>query len=77
MAGQASVIYINGDMVSMDFGNRRFEAVAVAGDRILAIGNCDQINPLAENPLDIDPVKIKGLNVLAAIVGGDVIYGEV
>lgn len=32
---------------------------------------------LAENPLDIDPVKIKDIEVLAAIVNGDVVFGEV
>ena len=32
---------------------------------------------LAENPLDIDKVKIKDIEVLATIVGDEVVYGKV
>ena len=32
---------------------------------------------LEENPLDIDPVKIKDIKILATIVGGEVVYGDV
>jgi len=32
---------------------------------------------LAENPLDIDPLKIKDIKILATIVGDQVVYGQV
>ncbi len=49
MSETARILYINGDIVSMDFGNRRYEAVAVEGDRIVALGSSEQITSMAQS----------------------------
>lgn len=49
MSEQVERIFFNGDIVSMDYGNCRYEAVAVEGDRIVALGGNDQIRALADS----------------------------
>ena len=40
---QAEKIFFNGDIVTMDFGLNSVDALAVAGDRIIATGRSEEI----------------------------------
>ena len=47
MSETATTIYINGDIVSMDSANRRCQALAISGERILALGSDEEIKAIA------------------------------
>ena len=46
MSKPERTLFINGDIVSLDFGNRRYEALATEGDRILMLGSNEQIKSM-------------------------------
>ena len=46
-ASSADMVLVNGVVASVDDENRKFEAVAVKGDRILAVGSTQEIRDLA------------------------------
>ncbi len=66
MSESTRTIYINGDIVSMDFGNRRYEALAASGDRILALGTNGEIEAMAEKGSKV--VDLGGKTVLPGFV---------
>jgi predicted amidohydrolase YtcJ len=66
MSESKRTLFINGDIVSMDFGNRRCQALAVAGDRILALGSNDEIKAMATP--GAKTVDLKGKTVLPGFV---------
>ena len=43
----------------------------------LEVGKLADMVVLSANPLTVDPVEIKDIEVLATIVGGKVVYGEI
>ena len=43
----------------------------------LEVGKLADMAVLNANPLKIDPIKIKNIEVLATVVGGKVVYGEI
>jgi len=66
MSETPRTLFINGDIVSLDFGNRRYQALAVDGNRILTLGTNDQIKALA-TPRS-QTVDLKGRTVLPGFV---------
>jgi predicted amidohydrolase YtcJ len=48
MSEKEETIYINGDIVTMDSANRRCQALAARGDRILALGTNEEIKSMAK-----------------------------
>ena len=66
MTIQADLIITNGRVLTMDRNNPRAEAVALAGDRILAVGTADQIAALAG--ADCRIIDAKGATVLPGLI---------
>jgi predicted amidohydrolase YtcJ len=54
-----------------------FQAFSENHKGSLEVGKLADMVVLDANPLTIDPVKIKDIEVLATIVGGNVVYGEI
>jgi hypothetical protein len=54
-----------------------YQAFAENHKGSLEVGKLADMVVLDANPLNIDPVKIKDIEILATIVGGNVVYGEI
>ena len=54
-----------------------YQAFAENHKGSLEVGKLADMVVLDANPLNIDPVKIKDIQILATIVGGNVVYGEI
>ncbi|MBU2647317.1 amidohydrolase [bacterium] len=66
MSETTRTLYINGDIVSMDFSNRRCSALAVSGDRITALGSNEEIKSLSQPGSKI--VDLGGKTVLPGFI---------
>ena len=66
MPAQADLIITNGRVLTMDRNNPRAQAVALDGDRILAVGTTDQIAALAGPHCRI--IDAKGATVLPGLI---------
>jgi len=54
-----------------------YQAFAEKHKGSLEVGKLADMVVLDANPLHIDPVKIKDIGIIATIVGGNVVYGEI
>jgi len=54
-----------------------FQAFAENHKGSLEVGKLADMVVLDANPLTIDPVKIKDIGIVATVVGGDIVYGEI
>ncbi len=63
---QADKIFFNGDIVTMDFGLNSVNALAVSGDRIIAIGRDEEILALKE--AHTQTFNLKGRTVLPGFI---------
>ncbi len=54
-----------------------FQAFAENHKGSLEVGKLADMVVLDANPLNVDPIKIKDIGILATIVGGNLVYGEV
>ncbi|MBT7890738.1 MAG: amidohydrolase family protein, partial [Deltaproteobacteria bacterium] len=66
MAEPVKTIYVNGDIVSLDNSNRRCQALATSGDRILALGSNEEIKTLATTASKV--VNLDGKTVLPGFI---------
>jgi len=66
MAEPVKTIYVNGDIVSLDNSNRRCQALATSGDRILALGSNEEIKTLATTASKV--VDLDGKTVLPGFI---------
>lgn len=66
MSETATSIYINGDIVTMDSSNRRCRALAIKGDRVLALGNDEEIKSFATSKTQV--VDLKGKTMFPGLI---------
>jgi predicted amidohydrolase YtcJ len=63
---EASLVFVNGRVHTVDAGNRIAEAVAVSGERILAVGSDDEVRPLARPGARV--IDLAGRSLLPGLI---------
>ena len=59
-------VFINGDILTMDAGNRVVEAISVRRDRIEAVGDTDEIMALVDDHTEV--VDLRGRTLLPGFI---------
>lgn len=68
MTQTADIILINGNVITVDKRKPRAEAIAIQGDRILAVGSNEEIKRLRENRTQM--IDLHGKTVIPGMVDG-------
>ena len=68
LAQTADIILINGNVITVDERKPRAEAVAIQGERILAVGSIEEIKRLREDRTQV--VDLQGKTVIPGMVDG-------
>ncbi|MBV9358863.1 MAG: amidohydrolase family protein, partial [Chloroflexi bacterium] len=66
MSASADLLLVNGRVLTMDARRPRAEAIAVAGDRILAVGNTAEMRGLADTRATV--VDLRGRTLLPGLI---------
>ncbi len=66
VAERADTLFVNGRVITMDPSRPEAQAVAVAGDRILAVGDTDQVRELAASATEV--VDLRGRSLLPGFI---------